>query len=209
MGIMNHPSQDSVDWFKAVADNWAYIENNLLDKTLAAAKGDLIAATASASPARVPVGANDDTLIADSSQTTGLRWVGGINSTSAVTAVRARATTSTSTTSSTFADMDSMSLNVTVGATNKVLVIFSSTMKGGSNSGTVRIMRDSVDLKYGTGQGGTTWGVPMGMATVDQPGSGTFTYKVQWRVDTGTITQDLQPYSASGDRELIVVTLPG
>lgn len=209
MGTMNKPAVDSVDWYKAVTDNWSYIESNILDKNVVAAKGDILVCSSPGSLARMGVGTNNDVLVADSTQTLGLKWVAGINSSSAIAASRARATTSTSTTSSTFVDMDSMSLNVTVGASNKVLVIFNATIKGGSNAGTTRILRGSTDLKYGGGRGGTTWGIPMPLLTLDQPGAGTFTYKVQWRVDTGTITQDLQPYSAAGDRELVLIVLPG
>jgi len=45
-----------------------------LDKAIVDAKGDLIAATADNTPARVGVGADFATLIADSSQALGLRW---------------------------------------------------------------------------------------------------------------------------------------
>lgn len=208
MGSMNKPGLDSIDWFQAITNNWNYIENNILDKNAVTTKGDILALSAPATLVRLGVGANDDVLVADSSQATGLRWVGGINSSSSIAASRVRATTSTSTNSSTFVDLDSMTLNVTVGASNKVLAVFTGTIKGGNNAATVRILRGSTDLKYGTGRGGNPWGIPMPLMTLDQPGAGTFTYKVQWRVDTGTITQDLQPYSASGDRELVLIVLP-
>ena len=47
---------------------------NMISKTLVVAKGDLIAATASGSVARFPVGANNQVLLADSAQATGMRW---------------------------------------------------------------------------------------------------------------------------------------
>ena len=46
-------------------------------KSLLTAKGDLLAASASATPVRVGVGTNGQVLIADSTQTSGLRWGAG------------------------------------------------------------------------------------------------------------------------------------
>jgi hypothetical protein len=47
---------------------------NAIQNTIVDAKGDLIAATANDTPARLAVGSNGDTLVADSAATTGLRW---------------------------------------------------------------------------------------------------------------------------------------
>jgi hypothetical protein len=49
---------------------------NAIQNTIVDAKGDLITATASDVPARLAVGNNGDTLLADSSTSTGLRWQG-------------------------------------------------------------------------------------------------------------------------------------
>jgi hypothetical protein len=50
--------------------------NSLLPiaKTIVDAKGDIIAATAADTPARLAVGANDTVLTADSTQATGIKW---------------------------------------------------------------------------------------------------------------------------------------
>ena len=47
---------------------------NAIQNTIVDAKGDLIAASANDTPARLAVGSNGDTLLADSSTSTGLRW---------------------------------------------------------------------------------------------------------------------------------------
>jgi hypothetical protein len=52
------------------------IPANVINNTLADAKGDLITATADNTPARLAVGSNGDTLVADSSTSTGLRYTG-------------------------------------------------------------------------------------------------------------------------------------
>lgn len=47
---------------------------NAIQNTIVDAKGDLITATAADTPARLAVGNNGETLVADSSASTGLRW---------------------------------------------------------------------------------------------------------------------------------------
>jgi hypothetical protein len=46
----------------------------MIPKTIVDAKGDLVAASASDTPARLAVGANNTVLTADSSTATGLKW---------------------------------------------------------------------------------------------------------------------------------------
>jgi hypothetical protein len=53
------------------------IPANVVNNTLADAKGDLITATADNTPARLAVGNNGETLVADSSTSTGLRYTAG------------------------------------------------------------------------------------------------------------------------------------
>ena len=55
--------------------NWVSSDDpNAIQNTIVDAKGDLISATAADTPARLAVGNNGETLVADSSATTGLRW---------------------------------------------------------------------------------------------------------------------------------------
>ena len=49
-------------------------DSNAIQNSIVDAKGDLIAASANDTPARLAVGANGETLIADSSTGTGLKW---------------------------------------------------------------------------------------------------------------------------------------
>ena len=60
-----------MDFTWVTSDDADAIQNTIVD-----AKGDLIAASASDVPARLAVGANGETLVADSSTSTGLRWTG-------------------------------------------------------------------------------------------------------------------------------------
>jgi len=55
--------------------NWVASDDpNAIQNTIVDAKGDLITATGADVPARLAVGSNGDTLVADSSETTGLRY---------------------------------------------------------------------------------------------------------------------------------------
>jgi hypothetical protein len=49
-------------------------DSNAIQNSIVDAKGDIIAATANDTPARLAVGANDTVLTADSSTATGLKW---------------------------------------------------------------------------------------------------------------------------------------
>jgi hypothetical protein len=51
-------------------------DSNAIQNTIVDAKGDLIAASAADTPARLAVGSNGETLVADSSTSTGLRYQG-------------------------------------------------------------------------------------------------------------------------------------
>ena len=53
-------------------------DSNAIQNTIVDAKGDLIAASAADTPARLAVGSNGETLVADSSTSTGLRYQGHI-----------------------------------------------------------------------------------------------------------------------------------
>ncbi len=58
-----------MDFVWVTSDDANAIQNTIVD-----AKGDLIAASAADTPARLAVGNNGETLVADSSTSTGLRW---------------------------------------------------------------------------------------------------------------------------------------
>jgi hypothetical protein len=209
MVTMNKPAAGTPNWYRAITDNWTEIEQRLLDKNAMTAKGDLFAAPEAKALSVLPVGANNTVLLADSTQALGVRWA-DLNGTGYIDIQTARATTSTSTNSTSYVDMDSMSVSITVGASEKVLVLFNANIEGGNNHCALSLLRDSTEIDYTT-VGSTTnpWGSPASKFIIDQPGSGTFTYKIQWKVFSNSSSQDLQPYSANGDRYIAAVVLPG
>ena len=67
--VLSKTSNTDMDFTWVTSDDANAIQNTIVD-----AKGDLITATGSDVPARLAVGNNGDTLLADSSTSTGLRW---------------------------------------------------------------------------------------------------------------------------------------
>lgn len=85
------------------------------------AKGDLIAATADNTAARLAVGSNNQVLIADSTQATGLKW-GAASGAAAPTVLENTIATSQSTTSLTYAALATVGPSVTLSAGKNYLV---------------------------------------------------------------------------------------
>jgi hypothetical protein len=69
--VLSKTSGTDMDFTWVDTDDTNAIQNAIVD-----AKGDLIAASAADTPARLAVGANGETLVADSSTSTGLRYTG-------------------------------------------------------------------------------------------------------------------------------------
>ena len=71
--VLSKASNTDMDFSWVAQDDSNAIQNSIVD-----AKGDLIAASANDTPARLAVGSNGETLVADSSTSTGLRYQGTI-----------------------------------------------------------------------------------------------------------------------------------
>ena len=71
--VLSKASNTDMDFTWVTSDDANAIQNAIVD-----AKGDLIAASAADTPARLAVGNNGETLVADSSTSTGLRYQGSI-----------------------------------------------------------------------------------------------------------------------------------
>jgi hypothetical protein len=69
--ILSKASNTDMDFTWVTTDDANAIQNSIVD-----AKGDIVAASANDTPARLAVGNNGETLVADSSTSTGLRWQG-------------------------------------------------------------------------------------------------------------------------------------
>ena len=72
--VLSKNSNTDMDFVWVTSDDANAIQNTIVD-----AKGDLIAASAADTPARLAVGNNGETLVADSSTSTGLRYQSAYN----------------------------------------------------------------------------------------------------------------------------------
>jgi len=72
--VLSKTSNTDMDFTWVTSDDANAIQNAIVD-----AKGDLITATAADTPARLAVGSNGESLVADSAASTGLRWQGNFS----------------------------------------------------------------------------------------------------------------------------------
>jgi hypothetical protein len=106
-----------------------------IQPTIVDAKGDIIAATAADTPARLAVGANDTVLTADSSTATGLKWAAPAGGGKVLQVVQDTDTSSYTNSSASFTDTG---LSVTItpsSATSKIMVFASIPNAYSFNSG--------------------------------------------------------------------------
>ena len=114
------------------------------------AKGDLVAGTGADTFARLAVGTNNQVLVADSAEATGLKWAtpaGGGKVLQVVSATLADDATSSSTT---YADTGLSATITPTSATSKILTIQSSTVDVGSgnasNAISLKLVRGATDI---------------------------------------------------------------
>ena len=126
------------------------------------AKGDLIVGTGSGTFDNLPAGTNGYTLVADSVETTGLKWVAPAGGGKVLQVVSATTTTEVQSTSSTYASTGISASITPSSATSKVLVLVSTTVgkdNGSSNNrASFRLRRASttvlsaINVGYTVGQ---------------------------------------------------------
>lgn len=166
--------------------------------TLVDAKGDLIVASAADTVARLAVGTNGHVLTADSAEATGVKWAAAAGSASNLQSGRVTRTAGdVTTTSTTFADITGASITFTTGA-RKVLLNFTCSAYLSVNNGTFAFDFD-ID-------GARASGADFGLMAIHQHATAneaypvhlhfltdaltaaSHTFKVQFRVSSGTLT---------------------
>jgi hypothetical protein len=194
--VLAKASGTDLDFSWVAQDDSNAIQNAIVD-----AKGDLIAATAADTPARLAVGTNGQVLTADSTAATGLAWAtpapgGG----KVLQVVQGVTTTNTNIASSTYADTTITASITPSAATSKILVIIAANhLTYKSASGTfitskAKIVRGATDIMENTavhqleGASATDMSLQTQQSYVylDSPSTtSATTYKLQSAVNTG------------------------
>jgi hypothetical protein len=133
--------------------------HNEIATTIVDAKGDLIAATAADTVARLAVGANDTVLTADSSTATGLKWATPAGGKVLQVVTTFKSDTFTTSTGNTWVDITGLSATITpTSATSKVLILTSLVMQGknGQNGAFAKLVRGATDIGIGDAAGSRT-----------------------------------------------------
>jgi hypothetical protein len=115
------------------------------------AKGDLIAGTGSATFDNLAVGTNGQTLVADSTASTGLKWATPSGGGKLLQVVSATTTSSYSNATTTFTDVTGLTATITPTlATSKILVMISASCAVSTSSGIgyvgAKLLRDATSL---------------------------------------------------------------
>lgn len=170
---------------------WVSLDDpNAIQNSIVDAKGDLISATADNTPARLAVGTNGQTLVADSSTVTGLKWATA-SSTSPYLAYT-QVTAGNSTTSSTYQDVTSATITFTAPASGKVKLSIEASMwaTGGNQdmyvafreSSTTIMERTTGSITNASEYRRTISGVVTGIS------AGSHTYKISIKSGNATYT---------------------
>jgi hypothetical protein len=118
--VLAKASGTDLDFSWVAQDDSNAIQNAIVD-----AKGDIIAATAADTPARLAVGTNGHVLTADSTQATGLKWAAVAAGGKVLQVVNATSTTQTNVASTTYTDTTLSATITPSSTTSKILVIYS------------------------------------------------------------------------------------
>lgn len=168
--------------------------------TILTTKGDIYAATAASTPARLGVGTNGQVLTAASTTSTGLQWAtpaGG----KVLQVVTATNTAGTVTTSSSFSDTNLTASITPSSSTSTILVLVAQTFDNVSGTGAVRLLRGATNIFESWGQairGSGIWNYSI----VDSPATtSSTTYKTQFKSNAGS------SFSVQSDGSKSTITL--
>jgi hypothetical protein len=195
-----------------------------IQPTLLTAKGDLISATAASTVARLGVGTDGQTLVADSTASTGLKWAAGGK---ILQVVQGTTTTSTTIASTSYTDTTLTATITPSAATSKILCLVSQNFKnsrlasnadGGSSIKLVRGATDivtrgapEVDLLYEVSSvtsANTTFAMVTNIMYVDSPSTtSATTYKTQGVVRFTSASNQVTYQTSSSQSQIILLEI--
>lgn len=191
--VLSKATNTDMDFTWVAQDDSNAIQNAIVD-----AKGDLIAATADNTPARLAVGTNGQVLTADSTAATGLKWAtvaagGG----KVLQVVNAQTSTMVEVISTTYTDSGLTATITPTLSTSKILVIYNQSLftsrQTVQTSGLIRLLRGSTTIQtlgeiHGINVGGSTsitFQSGSGSSYLDSPATtSATTYKTQIAANT-------------------------
>lgn len=188
--VLAKASGTDMDFSWVAQDDSNAIQNAIVD-----AKGDLIAASAADTPARLAVGTNGQVLTADSTAATGLAWAAPAGGGKVLQVVQGDYATSTSSSSSTYADTGLTATITPTSATSKILVMYSISFRKNTanqeNACNLRLFRGATNISQRTSMGYTGTAIQnygyVASNVLDTPATtSATTYKVQFASDNNT-----------------------
>lgn len=199
--VLSKTSNTDMDFTWVAQDDSNAIQNAIMD-----AKGDLIAATAADTPARLAVGTNGQVLTADSTAATGVKWATPAGGGKVLQVVYGSTNSFTTTTSTSFVDTNLSATITPSSITSKILVLVAQQNCGkvtADSNGRMlfRLLRNSTsilsvsDISAYTASAVQNSGIEVSTSYLDSPATtSAVTYKTQFASNSGTVTVVTQNY---------------
>jgi hypothetical protein len=218
--VLSKTSGTDMDFTWVTTDDVNAIQNAIVD-----AKGDLIAATAADTPARLAVGTNGHVLTADSTASTGIKWAAPAGGGKVLQVITGTTSTQTNIATTTYTDTTLTASITPSAATSKVLVLtsqnFNSVRDADSWNGGIRLLRNGTAiLTIGTGgfeaygnfvsgaSGGGRQAGMLALCHLDSPNTtSAVTYKTQGRPHQSTSNGQVKFQDGSTTSTIILMEI--